>query len=189
MQLNVSRLGPQRGNTLPVDLVLSGERSDLAGPAVRADLRLPGRVELHGALTRVGECVLLRATVRADVALECDRCAADFALDIQAPVEHLYCRERPQSADRDPDDVAGDGEPEVTPYTGEVIDAGEAVREALLLALPMKRLCRDDCKGLCPHCGADWNQGACDCRPESIDPRLAILAQALDNEDSGRRDV
>ena len=49
------------------------------------------------------------------------------------------------------------------------------MREQLYLALPMKPLCREDCKGLCPNCGTNWNRGTCDCKQGWEDPRLAAL--------------
>ena len=54
------------------------------------------------------------------------------------------------------------------------------VTEAFVLAMDTKNLCSDDCKGLCPKCGADLNQGPCSCRPET-DPRWAALSQLLNN--------
>ena len=58
----------------------------------------------------------------------------------------------------------------------------ELFTTALVLAMDSKHVCRADCKGLCPRCGADLNEGPCACRPET-DPRLAALAQLLDKED------
>ena len=52
----------------------------------------------------------------------------------------------------------------------------------LLLALPTKHLCREDCRGLCPRCGKNLNEGLCGCREDKVDPRLAVLAQLMDGE-------
>jgi uncharacterized protein len=77
---------------------------------------------------------------------------------------------------------AADGEREVQEddldtsyYRDDRIDLNELLREQCYLALPMKPLCRDDCKGLCPQCGMNWNTGTCTCTPEWEDPRLAAL--------------
>ena len=56
----------------------------------------------------------------------------------------------------------------------------ELVEEDLILDQPSKILCREDCRGLCPQCGKDLNQGLCGCRQETVDPRLAILKQLLE---------
>ncbi len=56
----------------------------------------------------------------------------------------------------------------------------EVIRQNLLLAMPMYPVCRSKCKGLCPHCGQNWNEAPCDCTLEEIDPRLAVLKQLLE---------
>ena len=62
-----------------------------------------------------------------------------------------------------------------------VVDLDELAQTAFILAMDTKNLCSEDCKGLCAKCGADLNLGPCGCRPE-VDPRLAALAQLLDDE-------
>jgi len=64
---------------------------------------------------------------------------------------------------------------ETSYYSDDQIDLGELMREQFYLALPMKPLCRDDCRGLCPQCGTNLNAGTCDCSPVWEDPRLAAL--------------
>ena len=60
------------------------------------------------------------------------------------------------------------------------LDLGEAMREYALLSVPMLPLCREDCKGLCPQCGSNLNEGPCDCDTDEVDDRLAALKQLLD---------
>ena len=60
-------------------------------------------------------------------------------------------------------------------YENDQIDLGHLITEQLQLAMPMKPLCTDACKGLCPHCGTNLNTGSCDCSPTWDDPRLAAL--------------
>lgn len=61
------------------------------------------------------------------------------------------------------------------------VDAGELAREAFILDMDTKTLCSEDCKGLCPRCGADLNLGPCSCKKD-VDPRLAVLAKLLENK-------
>lgn len=61
------------------------------------------------------------------------------------------------------------------------VDAGELARTALILGMDTKTLCSEDCKGLCPRCGANLNDGPCGCKRE-VDPRLAVLAKLLENK-------
>jgi uncharacterized protein len=64
---------------------------------------------------------------------------------------------------------------ETSYYREDQIDLNELLREQFYLALPMKPLCQEGCKGLCPHCGTNLNAGACACTVERTDPRLAVL--------------
>jgi uncharacterized protein len=66
-------------------------------------------------------------------------------------------------------------------YKDDTIDLGEVMREQFFLALPMKPLCRPDCRGLCPVCGKNRNIEQCECREEWTDPRLAPLKKLLDH--------
>ena len=74
-----------------------------------------------------------------------------------------------------------DEHPEHFVLEGTEIDAGEILETCLILDMETKFLCREDCKGLCPHCGSNLNLGPCGCRKE-IDPRFAVLEQLLDRE-------
>ncbi len=64
-----------------------------------------------------------------------------------------------------------------------IIDLSEVTRQALLLALPTIPACREGCKGICPQCGQNWNEGPCDCPTEVIDPRWNALRALLDSSD------
>ena len=105
--------------------------------------------------------------------LSCGRCLEPFRWPIESVFDLRY---QPHAT------KTGDGEVEVEEddlttafYENDEIDLGQLMREQFYLALPMKPLCRPDCTGLCPSCGANLNQGACGCRIEWEDPRLAVL--------------
>jgi len=77
--------------------------------------------------------------------------------------------------------VTADDDEEVSYYSGEWVEVGELVREALLLALPLYPLCREECRGLCARCGADLNAGPCSC-PPVIDSPFAALKDVLERK-------
>ena len=68
-------------------------------------------------------------------------------------------------------------------YDNDTLDITDIVRESILAELPQKVLCKDDCRGLCPKCGKNLNQGQCDCDLHEVDPRLAILAKLKEAEE------
>ena len=95
------------------------------------------------------------------------------------------CRARPEQPEEQEDEVElSDREVVVGYYDGERLDLGDVVREQLFLSLPLKRLCREDCRGLCPTCGKNLNTGACGCPPpeEPEDPRLSPLRGLIDKK-------
>jgi uncharacterized protein len=118
-----------------------------------------------------------RLVGRVQTALElpCVRCLEPFTWPIDSPFDLRY---QPRTEN------AGVGEREIEEddlstafYEGQTIDLQQLMREQFYLALPMKPLCREDCRGLCPVCGTDLNRNPCGCRSEWEDPRLAVLKQ------------
>jgi uncharacterized protein len=128
----------------------------------------------------------LRGGMSCRIELSCVRCLEPFALDVDEKLDLMFL---PQSANVGPaagesledelTEVSGRGlEPEelaVSFYRDERIDLSQMVVEQIVLALPMKPLCSDDCRGLCPQCGANRNLQTCSCAPEDTDPRWAPL--------------
>lgn len=119
-----------------------------------------------------------RATTRLELA--CGRCLEPFEVPVDAAFDLRYV---PQTEN------AGEGEREIGDedlatafYREGVLDVGELLREQFQLVLPMKPLCSDACRGLCPQCGANLNGGACGCAPKWEDPRLAALKGLLNRE-------
>jgi len=119
----------------------------------------PGGVEAALALDRTGELVAIRGRVRSAARLECVRCLRTFDLAITADLTVVMDRAggRPRlghELERDDD---------MKLHDGRLLDLREEAREALLLELPITPHCREDCRGLCPRCGADLNDGPCGC--------------------------
>jgi uncharacterized protein len=134
----------------------------LDGAVVVASEVPPGTsVRLDGVLEWAVEGVLATGTVAAPWRGECRRCLTPVGGVVEAPVQELFER-RP---------VEG----ETYPLAGDEVDLEPMVREAVLLALPLAPLCREECLGICPTCGADRNEGMCACVPDERDPRWAAL--------------
>lgn len=117
----------------------------------------------------------LAGRVKTTLELRCSRCLEPFI----APVDQEFdLRYSPHSQSK----VDGDREIEqddltTAYYEHDQIDLGHLMHEQFVLSLPMKPLCSDGCKGLCPICGVNLNNGTCDCKPVWEDPRLAALRQ------------
>lgn len=115
-------------------------------------------------LESVVEGVLITGPVSGDVRCRCARCLTEFDTEVEVDVCELYASAGHLEEDED-----------VYRITGEVVDLEPMLRDELTLALPLKPLCRADCKGMCARCGRELNNGACDCTEETSDPRWAAL--------------
>ena len=122
----------------------------------------------------------LAGSVVTTLQLPCSRCLEAFAWPVNASFDLRY---QPHTV-RAADDEAEIEEDDLSTafYEQDEIDLGQLMREQFLLALPMKPLCRDDCKGLCVTCGTNLNRGTCDCTREWGDPRFdALRAMKTEN--------
>jgi uncharacterized protein len=122
-------------------------------------------------LTRLRDAVLVAFDGDVSLEQECARCLTLFGTTVPIHFEDLYYQreeEREEPVTDDPEAFFIDDR--------HIVDITEAVRQYKELSASLQPLCRDDCPGLCPECGADLTMGSCDCEPESIDPRMAALA-------------
>ena len=130
-------------------------------------------VQIKGNVNRTGNEVSVSGHVETRAQLECDRCLKP----VELPVNADFALEYITGADYESSSAAALSEEEmsVSVFDGESIDVDEIVKEQILLALPARTLCREDCKGMCPECGMDRNAGDCNCAPNEVDPRWAAL--------------
>jgi uncharacterized protein len=146
----------------PEELNPVDERVKLTAPAT-----VNGKVRLAGNEVFVNGHVDTRAQV------ECDRCLKLIELPVNADFELEYIT----GSEYETSAVAEltEAEMSVAVFDGEALDVDEIVKEQILLAVPTRMLCREDCKGICPQCGVDKNTGECNCETKEIDPRWAAL--------------
>ncbi len=128
-------------------------------------------IEVKGQLVNIGGSLELDAEGRAKLTLTCDRCAETFEAEIPFQIQERFKKE----------DNTGEEEtnPDITILEGTTIHLEELVYDALVLSMPTKVLCKEDCKGICPICGQNLNQNACDCDDRPTDPRFDILDKLL----------
>ena len=153
----------------PEELVLDDEHTRLTEPP-----------EVIGRMSRSGHEVRLKGKITARAEVDCDRCLKAVTLPVETEFDVTYVPEEDyresEAAELREDDLS------LSVFDGETIDVDELVREQLLLALPARALCGEECKGLCPTCGADRNTAACDCETKEVDPRWAALKATLRDE-------
>jgi uncharacterized protein len=146
------------------DLVIPPEQTK--GMPADGELVEPLKISLK--LWKDRDGLVLEGQVACSVRFACARCLEEFAAEITFPIELSYqFREEPSPVDPWEE---GDALREITPDTQE-IDLGPDIHDGLILTLPMKPLCRPDCRGLCPVCYTNRNRQECSCRVDGTDSR------------------
>ncbi len=138
-----------------------------------ADFYQPGR--LHLATQTTGKDYYITGELFLPMVLECSRCLEPFRLPLQMPISWVVRR----VAALTPEDELPDGEFEILPETQE-LDFTARIREIIIFNLPVKPLCRPDCRGLCPTCGQNLNDRVCACLQGAADPRWDGLKRLIE---------
>ena len=134
----------------------------------------------HMRLMRTQHSVFVRGQLSSRLEVECGRCLEPADLSVRFQVEAEYFPEvdiqTGAGLPKPDDDLA------FTIDQNHELDLTEAVRQHLLLEIPMQTVCREGCKGLCSRCGANLNDGSCECQDEVGDERLSVLRQLLEGQ-------
>jgi uncharacterized protein len=120
---------------------------------------------------KIGSQVLLSAQLAALGSFQCDRCLTPFLLPLAPSYRMHYLPEGSEKSSIDPSEL------QIVPPGFSVIDMSEDVRQTVLLSIPLKLLCMENCKGLCPHCGTNLNGENCTCEETSADERWEELVK------------
>ncbi|MBS1852313.1 MAG: DUF177 domain-containing protein [Acidobacteria bacterium] len=144
----------------------------------RSPIKTSGRAQLveehHGKSLSIKD-IRLNGKLATTIAVPCARCLELVQLDVKRDFDLLY---RPQGSDAGEEESAvPSAESEVSYYQGAGLQLEDALREQVLLEVPLKAICRDDCKGLCPHCGKNLNVEQCSCGTQPNDPRWTALQE------------
>jgi uncharacterized protein len=160
LKINVGFLlsgGPGVNHDSVLDLPTVRVSDDMTLNYVRGPIRL----------SRTAEGILVQGKLDVGVEDECYRCLEAVSLNVTVEIEELFAYPSPTAA-------------EFSLHDDGILDLAPLLRAEVLLATARGVLCRPDCKGLCPECGANWNVTTCACAEERIDPRLAGLKNLLD---------
>ena len=166
MRIELDRLREQGGQFShvyePGELSLDDEETRLAGPAV-----------VQAKVQRNGEAVELRGELSATIEVFCGRCLKPVVLPLRADFDEKFVPA--VSWRREPQHELTEDDLNLSVFDGDAVELDEVVREEILLAVPAQVLCGEDCRGLCPACGADRNLRPCACKTEETDSRWKAL--------------
>ncbi|MGB3974916.1 MAG: DUF177 domain-containing protein [bacterium] len=140
--------------------------------------KLADEVSFKGSIQRFGERFILSGRLESRWIFQCDRCLKSYECLMETPVLMHYVEQKDdgriashtfKDTDEEPEEIVKDA-----------INLLDALKEQLILQLPMKMLCSDTCKGLCPQCGHNLNKGDCKCPPPVTDSRFSKLKDLLE---------
>jgi uncharacterized protein len=157
--INIIEMTRRAGTLKEIEITIPVSTFDFA------DKRLDDATEIEIALQleSINGGIIVQGTVAGQSQLLCGRCLRNIEFANVASIDELY--------QRVPDN------PDAYPIVGESLDLHPMVREMVLLSLPDTPLCKADCPGLCPQCGADLQSAPCGCQSQRLDERWAILDQ------------
>jgi len=128
--------------------------------------RLASDIDVDLVLTKALREVTVLGNLSFSIEAPCSRCLDTVRLDIQPEIRLLLS---PADKVKDVDDIDHET------YRGDEVDLDDYLRGLIAVSLPVKVVCGEDCKGLCPKCGANLNRESCDCEKQWEDPRFAVL--------------
>ena len=131
-------------------------------------------VSLSGTYMLADETVIVRGVARAVIQSPCARCLEPTDTEVEAELEEAFIRDTGEPLEADADQYM---------YSGHVLELDEAVRTALLLEMPSRILCKEDCRGLCDQCGANLNTNECSCQKDLTHRNPFSALASLLNED------
>ncbi|MDO5142310.1 MAG: DUF177 domain-containing protein [Eubacteriales bacterium] len=166
MKIDLKKLTASQHTSIPF-----ADKIDLREETLYGAKPFQSPVQLSGEVSNESGVLRLRGTIKTIYSTACARCLK--------PLDILLTADADMILSDDPDAVEED---DLFVLTGDSVDPADVLVPALILKVQMTYLCREDCKGLCPHCGADRNEVDCDCESKQIDPRFAALRALLDRD-------
>lgn len=160
LKINVGFLlssGPGHSHETTFDVPTIKIADDLTVDYVRGPIRL----------SRTAEGILVQGQLQVGISGECYRCLDTVTRNVTVNIEELFAYPSPTAA-------------EFSLHDDGILDLAPLLRAEVLIETSRGFLCRPDCKGLCPECGANWNLTTCTCAEEAIDPRLAGFKKFLE---------
>ena len=143
----------------------------------RDNVRQVAALNWNATAERAGNEIRINGALKIAVEMMCSRCLESARQEINKSFD-LFFRQRDELMfDEDQEIELSEKDTQTAFFSGTQLAIGEILREQILLALPMKALCRVDCKGLCPTCGINLNSGTCSCPAEKFSPHMDTLLE------------
>ena len=147
--------------------------------------RQVGPLQWNATAERAGEEIRIAGSLETTAELNCSRCLELASIEVRRPFD-LFFRESDEEMFDEDEVELSEEDTRTAFFSGTQLAIGDIMREQVLLALPMKALCKVDCKGLCPVCGTNRNLNECSCRDEDFSPHMEKLLEIKRKLEEGR---
>lgn len=166
MELDISKIRSKTGSEKSIDIIQPVE--DIS----QKKIHFLKPVHFKGKIRNLDSTLYLEG--EADVLIErtCDRCLCEYKQSLKISIEENFYPENKIIDDID----------FVKTYNGNQLVLDSSIQDSLLLSTNMNSICKEDCKGICPTCGKNLNEGPCSCEKDTIDPRMEILKNLVSEE-------
>lgn len=159
MRVNISNIAKTHGASLEIKFneVVPGLE------ALDEGYIFDSPVNLEGRLANFGGMLKLKGVLNTLYTAKCFRCLKSMQCKIDVEINEDFIESEKAGVD------------EAYTYEGNFLELDKAVKDNIILNLPVRQLCTEDCKGLCPQCGCDLNENKCECKDENINPQMEVL--------------
>lgn len=168
MTIDVSTILKEIGGRIEIDGEVYLADTDFLGELYHFDEPL----KIKGHISNTGQCLILRATCTGNMNTQCARCMKNIKVPVEFEIDESLAQ---NNADESYDE-------DIIVFDDVNIDIDDIAADNFLMNVEGKYLCSEDCKGLCPHCGADLNKGDCGCSDDNIDPRWSALIDIMNKD-------
>ena len=166
MELDISRVRSNVGMEKSFDLLQTVE--DIK----EKNIHFLKPVHIQGKIRNEEGTLYLEGDAEIQIQRICDRCLSVYPQKLNLHIEEEFHIAQKKNDDFD----------FLKTYNGNRLGLDQTIQDAVLLNIQINSICREDCKGICPHCGKDLNQGPCSCDHEQLDPRMEILKTLISEE-------
>lgn len=157
MIINISDILQHKTDSIPFGFIDNSDKIKREN----TNIELKSPIIVRGEVHYDGEIVEVTGSVKTSINAICSRCLKNFEYFIDVEFEEEYSENQ--------------GDEEYYPIKHNEINLKDMVIDNIMLSIPLKMLCDEDCKGLCPKCGCNLNDESCSCTRDDVDPRLAVL--------------
>jgi uncharacterized protein len=161
MQIDISDLIGKRLTQQEVNVSFEGKSFTLEGE----EIGFIDPILVEGVFTMLGDIISFNGKIKTTLRLVCSRCLENFNYGLEMDIDEKFSK------------VIHDEDNDIIIINSDRVDFSPIIETNLILSLPMKKLCEEECKGLCSVCGTNLNYSNCNCEKNDIDPRLAKLRE------------